>query len=49
MNKEHKDRALLAIKRIDIVEKIQGWMKEDEESEISKIMISDLSSFDKYK
>lgn len=49
VNKELKERALLAIKRIDIVAKIQEWMKEDSESEISKIMISDLSSFDKYK
>ena len=49
VNKELNDRALLAIKRIDIVAKIQGWMKEDAESEISKLMISDSSSYDKYK
>lgn len=49
VNKDLKKRALLAIKRIDIIAKLQGWMKEDAESEVSKIMIEDLSSFEKYK
>lgn len=49
VHKELKGRALLAIKRIDIIAKLQGWMIEDAESEVSKIMIEDLSSFEKYK
>jgi uncharacterized protein YfeS len=49
VNKELKERALLAIKRIDIIAKIQGWMKEEDTSEISNIVLKDLSLFDKYK
>lgn len=49
VNPELKERAILAIKRTDIVAKIQGWMKDRDTSEISDIMIKDLTSFDKYE
>lgn len=49
INKDLKERALLSIKRMDEIAKIQGWMENRDSSEVSDIMIEDLSSFNKYK
>lgn len=49
VNPELKERAILAIRRLDIVAKIKGWMKDRDSSEVSDIMIKDLTSFNKYE
>lgn len=49
VNEELKEKALLAIKRMNIIAKIQEWTKEGDSSEISDTMFKDLSSFNKYK
>lgn len=49
VNEELKERAISAMNRMNIVAKINGWMKETDSSEITDMMIKNLSSFNKYK
>ncbi len=49
VNKELKEKALLAIKRINVIAKLQGWREEDGTSDVKSIILKGLSSFDKYK
>ncbi len=49
VNRDLKEKALLAIRQMDVIAKLKGWMMGRDNSEVSEIMLKDLSSFDKYK